>query len=117
MMGIIRILLATSIALWGTSASSNSYELESSELNLGDGASDAYTYWNTFFCQLYPGDPACASSAPNPYFGPAWYNFNYGGWGFEPGRHHEHKAHDKKRKHHGCNKCNKHRNHDRHGGR
>ena len=106
MMSTIRILLltlATSIALWGTPGFSNTeIANDISDLNLGEGVSDAYTYWNTFFCQVYPGDPACAASAPNPYYGPAWYNFNYGGWGFDEGRDHEHRGHHKKRHHRGC---------------
>ena len=105
MMSTIRILLlplAISAALWCSSGFSTSYDLaDDAELNLGDGASDGFfsSYWNTFYCQVYGCDPACTSAAPNPYFGPAWYNFNYGGWGFEDGRDHEHRAHHG-RKHH-----------------
>jgi hypothetical protein len=96
MIKTIRILLlplAMSAAFWCSTGISTSYELAETELNLGDGASDGFfsSYWNTFYCQIYVSDPACASAAPNPYYGPAWYNFNYGGWGFEDGglRHRE----------------------------
>lgn len=111
MMRTIRILLlplAMSAALLCSAAMSTSYELaESAELNLSDGASDGFfsSYWNTFYCQIYVTDPACASAAPNPYFGPAWYNFNYGGWGFEDGRGHAHRGHKHHHHHHKHKKC------------
>ena len=107
MMSTIRILLlplAMSTALWCSTGISSSYELaDTANLNLSDGASDGFftSYWNTFYCSIYISDPACASAAPNPYFGPAWYNFNYGGWGFEDGRGHAHRGHG--HRHHGNN--------------
>lgn len=110
----IRILLlplAISASLWCSSGLSTYDLADNAELNLGDGASDGFfsSYWNTFYCQVVGCDPACTSGALNPYYGPAWYNFNYGGWGFDDDgpshAHRGHKKHHKHKKHCGSGRC------------
>lgn len=106
MLSTVRFLvlpLVTSITLWCSSGFSTSIELmNDSELNLGEGAADDYAgYWNTAYCQMNPVDPTCVTNAPNPYFGPAWYNFNYSGYGFHRGHSHTNHGH-KKHRHSGC---------------
>lgn len=93
--------LLASIALWCSAGISNT--TDTSELNLEDGISDGFaSYWNTFYCQVYPLDPTCASGALNPYYGPAWYNFNYGGFGFDDRRSHTHRGGGHHKRNGGC---------------
>jgi hypothetical protein len=87
------LAFAACLALW-CNAGQSQEDYDHSELYLEDGISEGfYGYWGTFYCLHNPADIVCALSTPQPYFGPAWYNYNYASWGLGYDHFHHHSRH------------------------